>query len=92
MTDDVAMSALQGEMAERAKLCLSAGCDVILHCNGDLREMESVVNVSGPLNDLTRERFDRAVAHLVEPSQADIAPLIEEYETLFDRAGVEYPH
>lgn len=92
MTDDVAMSALQGKMAERAKLCLSAGCDVILHCNGDRKEMESVVNVSGPLNDITRERFDRALAHLVKPSQADISPLIEEYRTLFDRAGVQYPH
>src|ERR1700761_6008652 len=36
MSDDVSMNALAGSLAERTQALFLAGCDVVLHCNGDL--------------------------------------------------------
>ena len=38
MTDDIGMQALSGTVPERGGASMAAGCDVILHCNGDLAE------------------------------------------------------
>ena len=42
MSDDVSMGALSGSIAERTRAALAAGCDVVLHCNGELDEMQAV--------------------------------------------------
>ena len=42
MSDDISMGALSGPLAERSRAALAAGCDVVLHCNGDLAEMGEV--------------------------------------------------
>jgi beta-N-acetylhexosaminidase len=42
LTDDLSMSALRGSIGERAELAIVAGCDVALHCNGELGEMREV--------------------------------------------------
>ena len=34
MSDDVSMNALAGSIAERTRAIVSAGCDMVLHCNG----------------------------------------------------------
>jgi len=40
MSDDLSMKALEGSMRERAGKVIAAGCDVALHCNGNLGEMQ----------------------------------------------------
>ena len=42
MSDDLSMEALKGTLAERARQSLEAGCDLVLHCNGKMGEMEQV--------------------------------------------------
>src|ERR1700689_992039 len=42
MSDDLSMGALSGSLAERTHAARAAGCDLALHCNGTLREMEAV--------------------------------------------------
>jgi beta-N-acetylhexosaminidase len=42
MTDDLSMKALKGSFSERTKMALQAGCDIILHCNGNLNEMQAI--------------------------------------------------
>jgi beta-N-acetylhexosaminidase len=42
MTDDLSMKALKGDFSERVSLSLQAGCDLILHCNGDMAEMQAI--------------------------------------------------
>ncbi len=57
MSDDVSMGALSGTLAERSRAALAAGCDVVLHCNGDLREMTEVASV---VPELAGEAAQRA--------------------------------
>ena len=42
MSDDLSMQALSGTLADRTRASLKAGCDLVLHCNGSMAEMEAV--------------------------------------------------
>ncbi len=57
ISDDLCMNALSGSMAERAEATLSAGVDIVLHCNGNSAEMEAVAAVSPPLVPQARDRL-----------------------------------
>ena len=50
VSDDLSMRALGGRIGERARRALAAGCDLVLHCNGDPGEMEEVVAAAGPIS------------------------------------------
>ena len=50
MSDDISMAALGGSLADRSTAALAAGCDVILHCNGRLDDMQQIAAASGVLN------------------------------------------
>ncbi len=62
MSDDVSMGALSGTIAERSKAAIAAGCDLVLHCNGNLDEMREVAGAVPQLAGAARERADRALA------------------------------
>ena len=62
VSDDISMGALEGSLAERTRRSLAAGCDLALHCNGALAEMEEVAEAAPPLSALARERLARAEA------------------------------
>jgi beta-N-acetylhexosaminidase len=65
MTDDLSMKALSGSLRERAEAALDAGCDVVLHCNGDLAEMRSVAEGAGALKGKAARRAQAALARIV---------------------------
>ena len=50
MSDDVSMGALSGSLGERTKAAFTAGCDMVLHCNGKMAEMAAVA-AEAPLLD-----------------------------------------
>lgn len=56
MSDDINMQALSGDIASRTQACLSAGCDVALHCSGDFEEMKTLLNVVSQLSDVSKKR------------------------------------
>jgi beta-N-acetylhexosaminidase len=62
MSDDVSMNALSGTIAERSAASLSAGCDVVLHCNGKLDEMMAVAGATPELKGDAARRADAALA------------------------------
>ncbi|PHS78860.1 MAG: beta-N-acetylhexosaminidase [Rhodospirillaceae bacterium] len=56
LSDDLSMKALSGQLEDRANDCLKAGCDVALHCNGDLSEM---VQVAQGAKVMTADAYSR---------------------------------
>lgn len=82
MSDDIAMNALAGTMAERAAGARAAGCDIVLHCSGDLDEMAAVAGASGVLEGAALRRAEAALAARRAPESVDIAALEAEFETL----------
>jgi beta-N-acetylhexosaminidase len=62
MSDDLGMKALSGTMRERAQSVIAAGCDVALHCSGDLAEMTEAAAGVPPLAGAAQQRFDAALA------------------------------
>lgn len=59
MSDDVSMKALKGTFYEKSKSILNAGCDLVLHCNGNMQEM---VEINSALPQLTDEFWERFTA------------------------------
>jgi beta-N-acetylhexosaminidase len=62
MSDDLGMHALSGSFAERAAAVLAAGCDIVLHCSGEMDEMEAIAGAVGAIDAKARDRLDRAMA------------------------------
>src|SRR6185437_4687612 len=71
MSDDVSMGALSGTIAERCRAAFAATCDVVLHCNGDMREMREVAAEAPILVGEPALRADAALAMRSEPEQFD---------------------
>ncbi|MBU1345859.1 MAG: beta-N-acetylhexosaminidase [Alphaproteobacteria bacterium] len=72
MTDDLSMKALSGSLSERAAAALKAGCDVVLHCSGDLAEMAQAADGTGKLKGKSRKRAEAALARIVvQPEPLD---------------------
>jgi beta-N-acetylhexosaminidase len=73
MCDDLGMGALAGDMRERTRAVLAAGCDVALHCSGIFAEMETVASVAPKLAGDALRRFEAARARIGDPEPFDHA-------------------
>ena len=62
ISDDLGMHALTGSFRDRAAGVLAAGCDIALHCSGDMDEMVSCAGGVGEMSEASRGRLDRAMA------------------------------
>jgi len=71
MTDDLSMKALSGSFEARARAALAAGCDMLLHCNGDMAEMQAIASVAPVLEGRALERAEAAMALLISQSGFD---------------------
>jgi beta-N-acetylhexosaminidase len=72
MSDDISMNALSGSLAERSRAALAAGCDMVLHCNGQLDEMREVAAVVPPLEGEAARRADAALQLRHAPVPFDV--------------------
>ncbi|MEM8914698.1 MAG: beta-N-acetylhexosaminidase, partial [Pseudomonadota bacterium] len=49
LSDDLSMGALDGGLGDRAAAAIAAGCDIAVHCNSVMDEMEQVADRVGPM-------------------------------------------
>ena len=77
MSDDINMKALAGSYAEKALGCLDAGCDVVLHCSGDLAEMKEVAACLPEITPEAKARLDAAMSWAARDAAAEEALIAE---------------
>ncbi len=82
MTDDLSMEALSGTPGERSAASIQAGCDVILHCNGELAEMEDVAASAGRMTNRARNAANAAMDLRANGAPVDISQAMAELNTL----------
>ena len=82
MSDDISMEALSGDVDTRAERSIAAGCDLVLHCNGKLDEMEAVVAAVGDMTPAALARAQDALTRRRAPAPIDIDAAARELEAL----------
>jgi beta-N-acetylhexosaminidase len=87
MTDDLSMKALTGGFRERAERAIAAGCDMVLHCNGDLAEAVPVAEGAPLLAGKALERAQKALECLREAQTFDVAAGVAEFEAALEAAA-----
>ncbi|MBR0779134.1 beta-N-acetylhexosaminidase [Bradyrhizobium diazoefficiens] len=87
MSDDVSMNALAGSIAERTRAIFAAGCDMALHCNGNIDEMREVAGQTPELSGRALARANAALATRKAPRPFDRAAARAELDALIARAN-----
>ena len=89
MSDDLGMHALQGSFGARASGVIEAGCDIALHCLGDMAEMRDIAAAVGEISPRARERLQRAMAMRAAHPDTDFAAAVAHRDALLAMAGQE---
>jgi beta-N-acetylhexosaminidase len=84
MSDDLSMEALEGDFSQRTDACFSAGCDIVLHCNGNMKEMEEIASVCRVLEDKSLERAEATTALFTDPDEIDVDALRARYREILE--------
>jgi beta-N-acetylhexosaminidase len=84
MGDDISMGALSGSIEERSRAAIAAGCDLVLHCNGELDEMRAVASAVPALAGEAAARADAALKRRGQVLEHDLAALRAEWAALMD--------
>ena len=82
MSDDLSMKALKGDFAALTQGALDAGCDVVLHCNGKMAEMEPIAKAAGQMSDKALARAQQAWERIKAPKTFDIVRAEQEWSGL----------
>ncbi|MEE4013800.1 beta-N-acetylhexosaminidase [Roseibium sp. FZY0029] len=89
MSDDISMKALGGSFEDRSGKIIEAGCDIVLHCNGDMDEMIAVAKVVPELAGEAMRRCEKALSGIQVPDlEFDRLAAFEEFHTLTGWQGV----
>jgi beta-N-acetylhexosaminidase len=86
VSDDICMSALGGSVDARASAALRAGCDIVLHCNGALTEMEAVATACPPISSGVQAKLLRAETMRLSPGAFDQTAAAARLAALMDGA------
>ncbi len=82
MSDDISMEALSGPLQERARAALAAGCDLVLHCTGNMDEMKEVAAAVPPMSAAADVRAHAALERRRVAAREDTAKLRAEWTML----------
>ena len=78
MSDDISMKALKGDIDALSSKALKAGCDLVLHCNGTMEEMQAVASACPVLSAGSLQRAEKALQNRKNPTAIDRQRLLEE--------------
>ena len=56
ISDDISMKALKYELNKNALRALNAGCNLVLHCNGNIREMSKLAKIIPTIDKFTQKK------------------------------------
>lgn len=94
MSDDLGMNALGGSLGSRAERALDAGCDVVLHCSGFIKDPQTIIEemseVAAHSSPLTGKALERAIAaENASCHQIDLDPAVarHRYDLIVGSAG-----
>lgn len=76
-SDAIDMNALPGNLSERTLASLSAGCDAVCYCMGQLDGLQQVVAAARPLTDHALNRL-QAVFQIIKPLPN--SKIVEDYQ------------
>ncbi len=82
LSDDLSMEALSGSLRDRASMAINAGCDVALHCNGDMKEMSEVADAAGLLKSGTMEVWRESINLKKRDKLNNYSSLLDEFNNL----------
>lgn len=71
MCDDLGMAALEGDFAGRACKAITAGCDLLLHCSGEMAQMRDIMRETPVLAGAALARCANALARRRAPETFD---------------------
>jgi beta-N-acetylhexosaminidase len=86
VSDDLSMKALSGSFGERTSAALAAGCDIALHCNGEMDEMRAVADAVTPLSAEASARIARGRAALAPAEHVDVSADLAQLHALLETA------
>lgn len=87
VSDDLSMKALQGSFADRTTRVLEAGCDVVLHCNGDMKEMEEIAQNTTVLTEDALARLEAAKRRIPTVTEGDVVHFRKRLEHILQRVA-----
>tara|TARA_B100001123_G_scaffold53983_1_gene56979 strand:+ start:44 stop:991 length:948 start_codon:yes stop_codon:yes gene_type:complete len=56
ISDDISMKALKYNLEKNAIKALEAGCNLVLHCNGNIKEMKKLAKIIPTIDKLTQKK------------------------------------
>tara|TARA_B100001123_G_scaffold449546_1_gene615339 strand:+ start:517 stop:1215 length:699 start_codon:yes stop_codon:yes gene_type:complete len=84
ISDDLSMGALDGELGERATRALEAGCDIALHCNADMGEMQKIAYACQSFSNISETRIKLFLNRITDLKsnrlKIDVAKALSELE------------
>jgi len=82
MTDDISMEALSGPLDLRGQKALAAGCDIVLHCNGQMDQMQLLAESTEELAGPSQMRVAQVLAQRPDVQPVDIQQVKAEFDAL----------
>ncbi|KZK82529.1 Beta-hexosaminidase [Pseudovibrio sp. Ad46] len=82
ISDDISMKALGGDLKSRVEKIVAAGCDLVLHCNGELDEMKTVASAVPEIDGKRAERIKAAMQRNTQVFDGDETALRAEFDEL----------
>ncbi|MDX1709911.1 MAG: beta-N-acetylhexosaminidase [Rhodovibrionaceae bacterium] len=71
VSDDLSMQALSGDFERRTADALEAGCDLALHCNGEMEEMRAVCRAAPSLSADASRRIETGRARVAAAQKSN---------------------